>query len=818
MECELIPIDYDYFDFEGKNYVSVIGRTKRGKRVCVVDLYEANFWVILKDGVYSKNIERLVSKIEGIETKKGAREARVLKTEICRKKFLGKDVDAIRVYVTNHKDCHLIASEIGNSDDIIARREYDIPIITKYIMEGGLEPMKWCSVTGETLGDMDLGGIVDGLDVDLCLKLEKQKGLDLDKFEPRVLAYDIETDSLELGKGNILMISLFGKGIRKVLTWKKSKKKQDYVEFFRNEGDMIEGFVKYVHEYSPDILCGYFSDGFDLPYLKERAKKNKVKLELGLDSNEPKFSRGIFPTGKIMGIVHVDLYRFVSAIYSQYLAGESLSLNEVAGELIGEKKEDFDFNLLHDMDDKNWYDFFSYSLRDSEVTYKLFLKIWPDLLEFTRIIKEPTFDVSRDRMAAHVENHILHNLSRFNEIAEKRPGHGESNERKMKGKFEGAFVYEPKPGLYENLVMFDFTSMHASIIVSFNISKSTLRFTDEGDSYESPGFDLNGHKIKVFFKKEPGFFSVLLGEVVEKRKKYKKEYSINKNAMAKARSNAYKLLANATFGYQGFYGARYYSREAAAATLAYVRKFTNDTMENIRKQGHEIIYGDTDSIMFLQDKKNKDEILKLLNGINDKLPGIMELDLEGFFKRAIFVSKRGVSTGAKKKYALIDEEKRMKIRGFETVRRDWCRLSRDLQSDVLKTILIDGNEEKALLLVRNIVKDLEKRRVDVGKLIIKTQLKKPIVEYVSEGPHVVAAKKMEKMGTIVSSGMIVEYFVGEGKGKRIGDRVLLPNEKGNYDVDYYLNNQILPAVENVFDVFGVNVDEELKDSKQMTLF
>jgi len=421
-------------------------------------------------------------------------------------------------------------------------------------------------------------------------------------------------------------------------------------------------------------------------------------------------------------------------------------------------------------------------------------------------------------MAAHVENHILHNLSRFNEIAEKRPGHGESNERKMKGKFEGAFVYEPKPGLYENLVMFDFTSMHASIIVSFNISKSTLRFTDEGDSYESPGFDLNGHKIKVFFKKEPGFFSVLLGEVVEKRKKYKKEYSINKNAMAKARSNAYKLLANATFGYQGFYGARYYSREAAAATLAYVRKFTNDTMENIRKQGHEIIYGDTDSIMFLQDKKNKDEILKLLNGINDKLPGIMELDLEGFFKRAIFVSKRGVSTGAKKKYALIDEEKRMKIRGFETVRRDWCRLSRDLQSDVLKTILIDGNEEKALLLVRNIVKDLEKRRVDVGKLIIKTQLKKPIVEYVSEGPHVVAAKKMEKMGTIVSSGMIVEYFVGEGKGKRIGDRVLLPNEKGNYDVDYYLNNQILPAVENVFDVFGVNVDEELKDSKQMTLF
>jgi len=86
----------------------------------------------------------------------------------------------------------------------------------------------------------------------------------------------------------------------------------------------------------------------------------------------------------------------------------------------------------------------------------VFKKIWPDVLEFTKIVKEPLFDVTRDRMATHVENHILHNLDRFGEIAEKRPGHGEIGERRAKGKFEGAFVFEPKPGLYEDLVMFDF--------------------------------------------------------------------------------------------------------------------------------------------------------------------------------------------------------------------------------------------------------------------------------------------------------------------------------------------------------------------------
>ena len=126
-------------------------------------------------------------------------------------------------------------------------------------------------------------------------------------------------------------------------------------------------------------------------------------------------------------------------------------------------------------------------------------------------------------------------------------------------------------------------------------------------------FDIGGPDVVAYrdlfriFTKEAGFFSTLLSEVVDKRKKYKKEYNAEKNAMTKARSNAYKLLANASFGYQGFFGARYYSREAAASTLAFVRKYTHDTMDRIEKAGYTIIYGDTDSIAFLSaGKSNKD--------------------------------------------------------------------------------------------------------------------------------------------------------------------------------------------------------------------
>jgi len=797
MKFEFVPVDYDYFDFDGQNYIRLIGRTEKGKKVCVIDSYEPNFWIILKKGSDPKKI---VKKIEKIEMSKTSRVSKVLRTEILDKKFLGKDVRAIRVFVTNHKDAHDIASEIGDMNEIEARREYDIPIITKYIKEKNVEPLNWYSVEGDVLGIDDFGGIADALDVETCIGAKKISKLKTDKeFKPRILAYDIETDDVELGKGKILMISLYGEGFKKVLTWKKCKGAQNYVECFENESKMIEKFVDYVNKYDPDILTGYFSDGFDLPYLKAASQKNKIKLALGIDGKGPTFTRGRIPSGKIAGIVHIDLFRFIDAVFSQYLQSETLSLNEVAGELVGEKKEDFDFNRLPHMTEGDWKDFFSYNLQDATVTYKLARKIWPDILEFSRIVKEPLFDVTRDRMSTHVENYILHNLNRFNEIAEKRPMHHEIGERRAKGKYEGAFVFEPSPGLYENLVMFDFTSMYASVIVSYNLSKATFI---EGEKFET----------------KQGFFPIMLNEIIEKRKTHKKEFAKNSSGMLRARSNAYKLLANASYGYQGFFGARYYCREAAAATAQLAKKNILQVIDIIEKEGYKIIYSDTDSIAFLQGNKSRAEILKFLKKINLGLPGIMDLDLEDFYARGLFVSKRTTDKGAKKKYALVDEKGKVKIRGFETVRRDWCKLTRDLQSEILKKILKEGNEKKALELLKKVIEDLKDRKVNLKDLMIRTQLRQPLNEYLSEGPHVIAAKKMEAQNIPISPGMLIEYFIGEGKSKRIGDKVFLPDEKAKYGVDYYLNNQILPAVENIFNVFGINVREIVEGESQKKLF
>ena len=812
MKTSFIPIDYDYFDFEGKNYVRIIGRDTEKKRICVIDSCEVYMWAILKDGLSLTKINKVISKIEKIKLDSKGRQTKVEKVELMKKNFLGKEVQALKIYATNYKDLHEIADNLG-IPEIEKRRGYDLGFITHYILEKKVKPLYWYEVEGEMLNNsLDFGGIDMALDVDMCIKLESIKEIKEKKFSPKVLAYDIETDELKIGDGEILMISLVSEDFKKVITWKKSKCEDDYIEYVEDEAELLEKFVEYVKKISPDFLVGYYSDGFDLPYLKARAEKHKVKLSLGIDGSQPKFSRGVNLTGKINGIVHVDLLRFIRTAYAQYMQSETLSLNDVAKEFLGDTKKDFKFQHSSKIEEEGWKKYYEYNLHDSVLTLQLFEKFWPDLLEFTKVISEPIFDMSRAGLSKYVENYLIHNLEKFNEIPEKKPGHADISKR-YEQKVEGAFVLEPKPGLYENLAMFDFTSMHTSIIISMNISKDTL--------LEKPEKDANSIETsigKFYFSRKPGFFSEIVKDLFEKRKKFKAEYKKDPNKITKARSNAFKVLSASIHGYIGFFGARYYSIEASSAILAYVRKFNKDSIGKIEKMGYNVIYGDTDSVAFQIKGKNKKEVLGDLKKLNSELPGIMELELEDFYKRGLWVTKRSGSAGAKKKYALVDEKGNIKIRGFETVRRDWCPLSRELQNEVIELILEDGNEKKALELIKETVKEIKERKVEKEKLIIKTQLKKSISEYKAISPHVIAAKKMREQEIPITEGNLVEYYIAETKGKKlVREKVKLPNEEGNYDIEYYLERQILPAVENILQVFDVNMKEITDGKKQTTL-
>jgi len=820
-EINFIPLDYDYFDWQGKNYVKIIGRDEKGKRVCIIDSFEPYLWAILKPGIKEKRIQEIQKEVEKIKIILPSRITKVEKTELHDKNFLGKQVKAIKIFITNYKDAHPVADKL-DYEEIEARREYDISLITKYLIEKKIKPLSWNKISGEILNNsQEFGSLDASLDVDLCIKAEKIEKIEKEiDFKPKILAFDIEVSEFEIGKGEILMISIVGDNFKKVLTWKseKTKEKADYVEFFKDEADVIEAFVSYVKEQKPDILVGYFSDGFDMPYLRARAEKNNVRLTLGLDNKQPVFARGRIPSSQICGIIHVDLFRFIESVYSQYLQSETLGLNDVASELLGEGKHDFEKKDGKKLKEEEWGSFFAYNLQDSILTYKLSEKFWPDMIEFCKIIQEPLFDITRSSMSQLVEDYILHNLEKYNEIAEKRPLHDEIAIRRQREKYEGAFVFQPEAALYENLAIFDFTSMYGSVIVTHNLSKSTFLNEKEKNCLE---VDLSkeGEKKVVYFSKKPGFFSEMLTEIIEKRKKYKQEYKKQENPITKARSNAYKLLTNAAYGYQGFFGARYYCIEAAASTAALARKHIKEVIEKINKEGYKVIYADTDGVSILLQDKTKTQTLEFLKKLNSELPGIMELDLEDFYKRGLWVTKRTGEFGAKKKYALINEQGKMKVRGFETVRRDWCQLARELQNKVLKFILEEGNEKKALEIVKETIVKIKNREIDKKQIMIRTQLKKPLDEYKSITPHVIAARKIKEKGMPIDIGMLIEYFIAETREKKslVREKVKLPDEKGEYNIEYYLEHQILPAVENILEVFGINIKEIIEGKKQMKL-
>jgi DNA polymerase elongation subunit (family B) len=822
-----VPLDYDYIDVGDSAAIRIWARTKSNKRVCIIDKTDAYFWIIPKPKV---DIEKYAEKVKKISLNHAGRQAKVLDAKILEKSFLGEPVKALQVTVNNPKDIAAIREIVKEYPETLEKKETDINFVTRYIIDKKVSPLEAYEVEGSELSKDELKEKGWNWNVDSVIMAEKIHAAKFD-FEPKILAFDIEASDFEIGKGEIVMISFADSSVRKVLTSKKFENPPKEVEFVRNEKELIEKFAEFIKEYRPDFLVGYFSDAFDLPYLRMRADENDVKLNIGLDGKGISFIKGAVPSSEIRGLVHIDLYKFINNIIAYTLQSETISLNDVAKELIGEEKVKIDIDKITKeikstkgrLKDGELRRFCLYNLQDSVLTAKLFEKLWPNIAELAKIVKEPLFEVNRATYSNLVEHNIIHNAERFNEIIERRPIHDEINERRQRPKYTGAFVKEPIPGIYDNIAVFDFRSFYPNIIVSFNISCPTLMekkplglIRGEAPYYETPEFDFEGEKRKFYFKKKKGFFPQILADLLEKRKETKSELKKHRTPILEARDYALKTLSNATYGYLGFFGARYYSLECAASIAAIARHYIHKTIEDIEKAGFNVIYSDTDSIIFSFD--NEKEALSLLKKINESLPGTMELELENFYKRGIFVLKRTGELGAKKKYALLSKDDKIKIRGFESVRRDRCRLAKDTQDVILKKVLEEGKPENALEYAQEIVKQLKDGKVPIGQLIIRTQLKKEIESYESIGPHVTVAKRMREQGLPTKEGSLIEFVIAKGNEKLIRDRARMPEEvrEGEYDIDYYINNQVLPAIESIFAVFDIKIDE-LKGRQQKSL-
>lgn len=200
---------------------------------------------------------------------------------------------------------------------------------------------------------------------------------------------------------------------------------------------------------------------------------------------------------------------------------------------------------------------------------------------------------------------------------------------------------------------------------------------------------------------------------------------------------------------------------------------------------------------------------KFLKVVNSDLPAGMELEFEGFFQRGFFVTK--------KRYALIQDGK-IVVKGLELVRRDWAPVARKTQEKILRAILEEGSPKKATKIVQSVIDDIKKGNLALEDLVINTQITRNPDSYQQNAPHVMAAKKAIERGRKVGRGSIMRYVVVKGRSP-ISQRAE-PLEDVNvedYDPNYYIENQVLPAISRIIEAIGYSPDEIVHQEKQISL-
>ena len=296
------PFDATYRVQEGKAVINLFGRSDDGRQVIVTDgSFEPYFYVIPKDGA------NISEKLEKIRIENNNEFHYVAKTEAVIKKFLGKEAFAIKVYTNLPGAVPVVRDAVKEWDNVSSIHEYDVPFTRRYLIDRNITPLVLHQVIGEFAGQKSKVPV---------FKADRIEQSSETLHAPKILAFDIETYSpfdmaIDADKNPIIMLSFYGENFKKVFVWKKFRSENESIEFVEDEAGLIEKFKETVESYRPDILTGYFSDGFDLPYIKTRADKHRIKLDIGWDYSEMRLKSRMETSVAINGITHLDIFKFI---------------------------------------------------------------------------------------------------------------------------------------------------------------------------------------------------------------------------------------------------------------------------------------------------------------------------------------------------------------------------------------------------------------------------------------------------------------------------------------------------------------------------
>jgi DNA polymerase I len=784
-------LDVSYSVEGGRPVIEIWARDVKGRRLLLLDdTFRPYFYVLPQDGA---NLDKLAEELRRLSRPRSP----VTSVEKVDMKYFGRPVTALKVTtlipesVREYRD---LAAKLPGVAEVL---EADVRFSMRYLIDLNLYPMRWYVADAEPISRSDI--IADGAYRLAGRPSEEPSMADVDPLDGlRIMAFDIEAynpqGSPNPSKDPVIIIGVaFNDGERLQLE-----------AAGHSDKELIQKFVDVVRRKDPDIIVGYNQNSFDWPYLLERAKVNGVKLEVGRKRGaEPNPS--VFGHISLQGRLNVDLYNFAEEIEEVKVK----TLDEVAdylGVMPKDKRVNVDWWRIAEYwdDPEKRKTLLAYNMDDVTSTLGLAYQFLPFGAQLSQISGLPLDQVAAASVAFRLEMRFMREARKLGELV---PNRAEEETRELET-YTGAIVLEPKPGIHHNVAVLDFASMYPSIMVKYNVGPDTL--LKEGEACErvneAPGVR---HRFcadrDAFFKRVLERFLKWRAEVKAAMKKYPE--GSPQYRLLNERQRAIKVLANASYGYMGWAGARWYCRQCAESVTAWGRDLITRAASLARSLGLKVYYGDTDSL-FVENDPEKVE--KVIEGITKGLE--FDIKIDKVYSRVFF-------TEAKKRYAGLTPEGKIDIVGFEAVRGDWSDLAKDTQAKVAEIVLRSDDVRKAVDYVRQVINDLRNGKVEVEKLIIWKTLTKSVDKYEAEAPHVYVAKMMEKLGFKVDVGSKIGYVIVKGDGplsRRARPYFLVKPQ--DIDVNYYIDKQIVPAALRILSFFGISERELKAGGRQASLF
>ena len=552
----------------------------------------------------------------------------------------------------------------------------------------------------------------------------------------------------------------------------------------RDEREVIERFFAWLKQADPDLLLGWNIAGFDLDFLERKCAELGLPFAIGRGGDRaailrPETSRGVV-VARIPGRVALDGIELLRAGFWSF---ESFELDVVANQLLGRGKAIHTphqrLEEIRRMYREDPAALAAYNLEDCRLVLDIFAKA--NLLAFARQRAAAT-GLAMDRYGgsvAAVDHLYLPRLHRAGYVApdvdDVEPGAGSP----------GGYVIDSKPGLYNNVLLLDFKSLYPSIIRTFRIDP--LALVRPGDD-SVPGFD------GASFSRQHAILPDLVAELWAVRDRAKADGHA-------ALSQAVKSLMNSLYGVLGATGCRFFDSRLTSSITRRGHQIIQKSRDVIEAEGHQVIYGDTDSLFILPHDRDDDSEIRALGctlaeTLNDwwrrhiaetfELESYLDIEFETHFLRFLMPTIRGADTGSKKRYAGLvrtsDGELDLVFKGLESVRTDWTPLARRFQRELYRRVFLiepfDGY-------IRDTLDALRAGKLDAD-LIYRKRLRRDLKDYTRNvPPHVQAARKLDRPERWVS------YVITQHGPEPVVDAIPKP------DYRHYEERQLKPVADGI---------------------